>query len=88
MDPYSANSSTNNFLSPIPISDWLIFCRGNLMLHKKKEMKITKHKFFEHFFNILYSELAPLTHDITCSKLLTYEGNMGDKKLSVKNPFW
>ena len=44
-------------------------------------MEMTKHKFFDEekqniekkvYVNksrILYSELAPLTHDITCSKL-------------------
>ena len=46
-------SSTDNLLSPIPASDELIFCCGNLVLHKKerkekrkKEMKIIKNKFF------------------------------------------
>ena len=27
-------SSTYSFLSPIPVSDWLIFCCGNLILHQ------------------------------------------------------
>ena len=32
-------SSTDNFLSPIPASDWLIFCYGNLILHQEKKWK-------------------------------------------------
>ena len=32
-NPYS---STNNFFSPIPVSDWLIFCCRNFILHQKK----------------------------------------------------
>ena len=28
-------SSTDNFLSPILISGWLIFCCGNLILHQR-----------------------------------------------------
>ena len=39
MDPYSAYNYTDNFLSPIPISDLLIFYCGNLMLHKNKKWK-------------------------------------------------
>ena len=34
--PYS---STDNFLSPIPGFDWLIFCCGNSILHQKKRKK-------------------------------------------------
>ena len=29
-------SSTDNFLSPIPVSGWLIFCCGNLILYQKR----------------------------------------------------
>ena len=29
-------SYTNNFLSPIPVFDRLIFCCGNLIIHQKK----------------------------------------------------
>ena len=32
--PYSF---TDNFLSPIPVSDWLIFCCGNSILFQKKK---------------------------------------------------
>ena len=32
-------NSTDNFLSPIPVFDWLIFCCGNSILHQKKEKK-------------------------------------------------
>ena len=46
MDSYFAYSSTDNFLFPIPISDWLIFCCGKLMLHKKRNQN-EKHKFFD-----------------------------------------
>ena len=35
IDFCSAYSSTDNFLSAIPISDWFIFCCRDLMLHKK-----------------------------------------------------
>ena len=30
-------SSTGNFLSPIPVSDWLIFCCENSKLYQKKK---------------------------------------------------
>ena len=30
---------TDNFLSPIPVSDWLIFCCGNAILQQKKKCK-------------------------------------------------
>ena len=45
---YQLYSSTDNLLSPIPIpvSDWLIFCCGNLMLHQKKKMKMMKTQIF------------------------------------------
>ena len=29
-------SSTDNFVSPILVSDWLIFCCENLILHQKR----------------------------------------------------
>ena len=32
-------SSTDNFLSPIPVSDWLMFCCGTLQ-NIKKEIKM------------------------------------------------
>ena len=31
------NSSTDKFYPPISVSDWLIFCWGNLILHQKKK---------------------------------------------------
>ena len=34
---YLTHSSTDNFGSPIPVSDWLIFCFGYLMLRQKKK---------------------------------------------------
>ena len=38
-------SSTDNFLSHILlVSDWLIFCYKNSILHQKKDMKIFKKK--------------------------------------------
>ena len=42
MDAYCAYSSIDSFLSPLPGSDWLVFCFGSLMLHQKKEMELTK----------------------------------------------
>ena len=36
---YLTHSSTDNFGSPIPVSDWLIFCSGYLMLRQKKKKK-------------------------------------------------
>ena len=42
------HSSTGSFGLPIPVSDWLIFCSKNLILHQeKKEMKMIKHKFYD-----------------------------------------
>ena len=35
-----------NFVSPVSISDWLIFCCGNSILHHKKEMKMIKTQVF------------------------------------------
>ena len=32
--PALTHCSADNFLSPIPISDWLILCWGNLILHQ------------------------------------------------------
>ena len=31
-------SPTDNFLSPIAVSDWSIFCCGNSILHQKNKM--------------------------------------------------
>lgn len=39
-------SSTENLLSPISVSDWLIFCYANLILHQKKEWKLLKQIFW------------------------------------------
>ena len=46
LEIYYLCNSTDNFLSPIPVSDWLIFCCGNLILHQKKEQKIKKPHIF------------------------------------------
>ena len=35
--------------------------------------------------SILYSELAPLTRDVTCAKLSRERKNIGDKKLPVEH---
>ena len=40
--PYSY-SSTDNFVSSILASDWLIFCCKNLILNQKKKWKWQKH---------------------------------------------
>ena len=42
-----AYSSTDNFLSPILISDWLIFCCENLIRYQKKETKDDKNTIFD-----------------------------------------
>ena len=41
-DTCIARSSTDIFLPTIPVSDSLILCCGNLILHQKKEMKMIK----------------------------------------------
>ena len=46
MDAYCAYSSIDSFLSPLPGSDWLVFCFGSLMLHQKKRKGIDKGNFF------------------------------------------
>ena len=38
--------------------------------------------------SILYSELAPPTCDVTCSKVQRYGDSIGDKKLSVEQALW
>ena len=67
-------SSTDNFLSPIPVSDWLIYCCGNLILIKegnendkdinflmKNNKQNKKCLYMYTYSSILYSKLAPLT---------------------------
>ena len=49
----------------------------------EKQQKNAKRKVYVNI-SILYSELAPLTRDVTCSKLQRYGENTGDKKLSVE----
>ena len=39
-------SSTDDFLSLIPISDWLIFCCGNSILHQKRNENDKNTNFF------------------------------------------
>ena len=36
MNNVTTCSSTDNFLSPILVSDWLILCCGNSIVHQKK----------------------------------------------------
>ena len=36
MNNVTIYGSTDNFLSPVLISDWLIFCCGNSILHQKR----------------------------------------------------
>ena len=86
-------SCTDNILSPIPVSDWLIFCCGNAI---KKGNEIDKNKHFlmknkkmpKNFMEIWCSnlsyELTLLTRDETCSKLWRCGKNIVDKKLSVE----
>ena len=40
-----AYSSTDSWKPLIYVSDWLIFCCGNLILHQKKKSKWWKHRF-------------------------------------------
>ena len=91
---FSKYSSTDNFLSPVPVSDWLIFCCGNSMLYQKKNendkntiflMKNQMPKSISRYKVIVYSKLTPLTHDVTCSKFWRYEEDIGDKKISVEH---
>ena len=42
----SAYSSTDNFLSPIQASDWLIFFYRNLILHQKKNYENNNNTIF------------------------------------------
>ena len=58
-----------------------MFCCRHLTITQKKKLKCKKHKFYGEKQqentktvlkiqnSILYSELAPLTRDVTCSKL-------------------
>ena len=39
-------SSNDNFLSPITVSDCLVFCCGNLTLHQEKRNKYDKNRNF------------------------------------------
>ena len=65
-------SSSDNCGLPVPVSDWLIFCCGNLMIDKKIQIlwwnttKIPK-KDMKAKERILLFEFVPLTHDVTCN---------------------
>ena len=65
-------SSSDNCGLPVPVSDWLIFCCGNLMIDKKIQIlwwnttKIPK-KDMKAKERILFFEFVPLTHDVTCN---------------------
>ena len=41
-----AYTSSDNFLSPVPVSDWVIFCFWKFDISAKKEMKMIKTQFF------------------------------------------
>ena len=41
-----AYNSTDSWKLPIHVSDWLILCCGNLILHKKRNENHKKHKFY------------------------------------------
>ena len=87
-------NSTDNFLPLILVSDWSIFHDGNSILINKRNENEKKHKIFHKkhqniprkqtqiYSNILYCEPAPLTRDVTCSKLQKYGENIGEKKFS------
>ena len=51
---------------------------------KNKTKKMSKN-YMKTQNSILYSELAPMTRDETCSRLQRYGENVGDKKLSVEH---
>ena len=40
-------SFTDNSRPPVPVSDWLILCCGNLVLHQKKKKKKRNEKFYD-----------------------------------------
>ena len=68
------------WIPPLHVSDCLIFYYGNLILHLKNKRKWYEHKSYDErqqkmpkkyikaLSNIFY-ELAPVTHDVICSKL-------------------
>ena len=69
-----ACSSTDNFLSSVPVSDWIIFCCGNLILHQKRKWKWYKHKFFvEKQQKIVTFFTLNLAHGPWCNMLQTLE---------------
>ena len=87
----SSMHSTDNFLSLVHIL-LRIFDTSpkkrdendkNTNFLDEKQQKNAKRKVYVNI-SILYSELAPLTRDVTCSKLQRYGENTGDKKLSVE----
>ena len=55
-----AYSSTSNFLSPIPVYDWLIFCCENLMLQKMIRIKMKMMKTQTSWWNTI-KRLNPLS---------------------------
>ena len=64
-------NSTDNFLSPITVSHWFIFCCGNLII-KTQLFGETKQKNAKQVYvniSILFSELAPT--DPWCNMLQT-----------------
>ena len=78
------NRSIYEFLPPIPLSGWLIFCCGNLILQqKKKKLKWQKQNFFDEnqqkisnrctytYSSILYSGLAPSIRNVNMLQTLT-----------------
>ena len=92
---FVACSSTDNFLSPILVSDQLIFCCGNLILHQKNENKNDKNTIFLMKNNnnnqkidkskYKHEVASLLTRDALCFKLQRFGENIDDKKLSVEH---
>ena len=44
-------SATDNFLSPVPVPDWLIFSYWNSILHQKKRKKRNENDKNTNFFD-------------------------------------
>ena len=53
--PCHTNSSTDNILSPILVCDRSIFCRGNLILHEKRNKNV-KNTIFLCFSSVGWSD--------------------------------
>ena len=64
-----SHSSTENFLSPILVSNWLIFCSENSMLQITKQQKNANKSTSKHKVAFFALNSPTMTHDVTCSKI-------------------